>query len=144
MADSRNLIRLSMRDGDRLLSTLSARLDLSIYEDRHEVSTGLLNLVIPNQAGSNQKTIDFGNFGMSNVQTLVMYSTKEIDFQINASGDTYKITPPSELPVGQVIDEDLIQAGLLVLKTTGITSLVVTNNSNAEADLFYFAGGEKA
>ena len=139
--DTRNVLHISIRDGDRTLKNAS-KVDLSIYDDKLPISTGLLRREITNSPADTEIEIDFTEFGLANVKSLLLYSTVNLRFRINVNTDPmYELVAPTDLPSGQVINENIIKAGALVWRTNGVTKLYFYNNQSATATLYYMAAG---
>ena len=139
MADLRNILRIEAFSGDRL-GRDGTDTKLSIIDDKLEKTTGLLNRVIPND--SVEIDIDFTLYGLVDVRYLLMYATGELAWKFNATGNvTMFLTPPTDLPLGDVITEEIILAGALAWRTRDLTNILVTNSGTKELDLFIIAAG---
>ena len=126
MSTRRWLTKLSLYEGNRTLTELSAKINLQVIDDDQDLTSGLIERKIA--TGTTDQAITLSDYGLAEAETLYI----SVKFNLNTNF-AVNITKPRRLPATQVIDTNVRRVGFMLLKTSGITSLHITNASGNEA-----------
>lgn len=137
--DSRTQVEFKIKHGDRALRQLGINLDVQVIDDNLEDSYGMVQSTIA--SGTTDQEFDFTP--ITDARFLYIESNQDISIKLNDSLNTaINVTKPSANPRGQVIDPNIKRVGFLLLNTSSVSKVYVSNSSGNEAEVKIFAAAE--